>query len=125
MSNVSAQLPYLMPNAQFSSLPCLIAVPQRLTFAAHGLLPFAASPSFGLATANAAEPHALQPHRFLTVGASWGRSVLARSAAGGFSATLLSFAGSAVKALPAAVSLTLRSRGRCAIKPRSAPELQR
>ena len=114
-----------MFNVSFPARPHLFAVSRRLTFTAHGLLPFAASPSFGLATANSAEPHAYQPHRFLKVGASWARSVLARSAAGGFSATLLSFAGSAAKALPAAVSLTLRSRGRCAIKPRSAPELQR
>jgi len=40
------------------AIPCLIAVPQRLTFAARGLLSFAASPSFGLATAGAVEPHA-------------------------------------------------------------------
>jgi hypothetical protein len=122
---VSAQLPSVMFNVSFPARPHLIAVPRRLTFAARGLLPFASSPSFGLACAGAAEPLALHPRRRVAVGASWWRSVLARSAVGGFSATLLSFAGSAAKALPAAVSLTLRSRGRCAIKPRSAPELRR
>ena len=114
-----------MFNVSFPARPHLFAVSRRLTFAARGVLSFAASPSFGLATAGAVEPQVLQPRRFVTVGASWGRSVLAHSAAAGFSATLLSFAGSAVKALPAAVSLTLRSRGRCAIKPRRAPELRR
>jgi hypothetical protein len=114
-----------MFNVSFPSVPHLVAVPQRLTFAARGLLPFAASPSFGLVTAGAAEPCAWHPSRGVAVCGSWGRSGLARSATGAFSATLLSFAGLAAKALPAAVSLTLRSRGRCAIKPRSAPELER
>jgi hypothetical protein len=82
-------------------------------------------PAHGLATVGAAEPLALHPQRSVAVGASCQRSVLAGSAVGAFSVTLLSFAGSAAKALPAAVSLTLRSRGRVQAALARAPELRR
>jgi hypothetical protein len=115
-----------MFNVSFPARPHLIAVPRRLTFAARGVLPFAVLPPALPAASPAAQPASFTlPRRRVAVGGSWGRSAPARSALGAFSATLLSFAGSAAKALPAAVSLTLRSRGRCAIKPRSAPELRR
>jgi len=114
-----------MLNASIPVRPYLFAVPRRPTIAARGVLPFAASPWFGVATAGAVEPDALHPHRRVAVSVSWKRSVLALL--GGWRVFCYAF----VIRWPGRQSTSGRClantafQGRCATKPRSAPELRR